>query len=54
MADSKEDIDLLFRSFLIDKVNETYNKYYRNIEKDNRCSKSSIFKQIKFLFRNIN
>src|SRR5215217_3285000 len=33
MVDSKEDIDLLFRSFLIDKVNETYNKYYRNIEK---------------------
>ena len=33
MAESKEDIDLLFRSFLIDKVNETYNKYYRNIEK---------------------
>jgi hypothetical protein len=33
MADSKEDIDLLFRSFLIDKINETYNKYYRNIEK---------------------
>ena len=34
MAESKEDIDLLFRSFLIDKVNETYNKYYRNIEKN--------------------
>jgi hypothetical protein len=33
MAESKEDVDLLFRSFLIDKVNETYNKYYRNIEK---------------------
>ena len=33
IADSKEDIDLLFRSFLIDKINETYNKYYRNIEK---------------------
>ena len=35
MADSKEDIELLFRSFLINVVNETYNKYYRNIEKDN-------------------
>ncbi|HSF49621.1 MAG TPA: hypothetical protein VLA74_02575 [Nitrososphaeraceae archaeon] len=35
MADSKEDINLLFRSFLINVVNETYNKYYRNIEKDN-------------------
>jgi hypothetical protein len=33
MADSKEDVELLFRSFLIEKVNETYNKYYRNIEK---------------------
>jgi hypothetical protein len=33
MTDSKEDVELLFRSFLIDKVNETYNKYYRNIEK---------------------
>jgi len=33
MADSKEDVELLFRSFLINKVNETYNKYYRNIEK---------------------
>jgi hypothetical protein len=35
MADSKEDIELLFRSFLIDKVNETYNKFQRSIEKDN-------------------
>ena len=35
MAESKEDIDLLFRSFLIDKVNETYNKFQRSIEKDN-------------------
>ena len=34
MAESKEDIDLLFRSFLMEKVNETYNKYYRSIEKD--------------------
>jgi hypothetical protein len=33
MADSKEDVELLFRSFLINIVNETYNKYYRNIEK---------------------
>jgi hypothetical protein len=33
MADSKEDINLLFRNFLMEKVNETYNKYYRNIEK---------------------
>jgi hypothetical protein len=35
MTESKEDIDLLFRSFLIDKVNETYNKFHRSIEKDN-------------------
>jgi hypothetical protein len=35
MAESKEDIDLLFRNFLIDKVNETYNKFQRSIEKDN-------------------
>ena len=33
LGDSKEDVELLFRSFLIDKLNETYNKYYRNIEK---------------------
>jgi hypothetical protein len=33
LEDSKEDTDLLFRSYLINKVNETYNKYYRNIEK---------------------
>ena len=32
LEDSKEDIDLLFRSFLINKVNETYNKFHRNIE----------------------
>jgi hypothetical protein len=35
MADSKEDINLLFRSFLIEKINETYNKFQRSIEKDN-------------------
>lgn len=35
LKESKEDIDLLFRSFLINKVNETYNKYYRSIKKDN-------------------
>ena len=35
MAESKEDIDLLFRNFLIEKVNETYNKFQRSIEKDN-------------------
>ena len=35
MAESKEDIDLVFRSFLIEKVNETYNKFQRSIEKDN-------------------
>ena len=33
MAESKEDIELLFRNFLIEKVNETYNKYQRSIEK---------------------
>ena len=32
LEDSKEDADLLFRSFLINKVNETYNKFHRNIE----------------------
>ena len=35
MAESKEDIDLVFRNFLIEKVNETYNKFQRSIEKDN-------------------
>ena len=35
MAESKEDVDLLFRNFLIEKVNETYNKFQRSIEKDN-------------------
>lgn len=35
MTESKEDINLLFRSFLIEKVNETYNKFQRSIEKDN-------------------
>ena len=33
LEDSKEDIELLFRSFLINKINETYNKYHRNIER---------------------
>ena len=32
LEDSKEDIDLLFRNFLIKKVNETHNKFHRNIE----------------------
>ena len=35
LAESKEDIDLLFRNFLIEKVNDTYNKFQRSIEKDN-------------------
>ena len=35
MTDSKEDVNLLFRNFLIEKVNETYNKFQRSIEKDN-------------------
>jgi septin family protein len=34
LEDSKEDTDLLFRSFLIKLVNETHNKFYRNITKD--------------------
>ena len=34
MADSKEDISLLFRSFLSAKINDIYNKFQRSIEKD--------------------
>lgn len=34
LEDSKEDIDLLFRSFLINKVNEIHNKFYRNVSRD--------------------
>lgn len=33
LEESKEDIELLFRGYLINRINETYNKYYRNIEK---------------------
>lgn len=32
LEDSKEDIDLLFRSFLMIKINETYNKFHGNIQ----------------------
>jgi hypothetical protein len=32
LEDSKEDVDLLFRSFLINKINETYNKFHGNIQ----------------------
>ncbi|HSF51546.1 MAG TPA: hypothetical protein VLA74_12355 [Nitrososphaeraceae archaeon] len=41
IGESKEEIDLLFRSYLINKVNETYNKYYRNIEKINQSNSES-------------
>ncbi len=33
LKESKEDVELLFRSYLVNKINDTYNKYYRNIEK---------------------
>ncbi|HET6715860.1 MAG TPA: hypothetical protein VFG90_01930, partial [Nitrososphaeraceae archaeon] len=32
LEDSKENIDLLFRSFLMIKINETYNKFHGNIQ----------------------
>ena len=33
LKESKEDIELLFRGYLVNKINDTYNRYYRNIEK---------------------
>jgi hypothetical protein len=38
LKESKEDVELLFRNYLINKINDTYNKYYRNIEKRNSDS----------------
>ena len=32
LKESKEDVELLFRSYLVNKINDTYNKYYRIIE----------------------
>ena len=33
LRDSKEDVDLLFRSFLINKINDTYSKHCKSIDK---------------------
>ena len=33
LRDSKEDVDLLFRSFLINKINDTYSKHNKSIDK---------------------
>ena len=52
LEDSKEDIDLLFRSFLINKVNETYNKYYRNVDKDNIVSNLPFSSRLNFCLEN--
>ncbi|HET9806812.1 MAG TPA: hypothetical protein VFP49_07875 [Nitrososphaeraceae archaeon] len=42
LKESKEDVELLFRNYLINKINETYNKYYRNIEKINSDSNAEV------------
>lgn len=52
LKDSKEDIDLLFRSFLINNVNETHNKYYRNIEKDNIVANLPFSNRLNFCLEN--
>ena len=52
LEDSKEDIDLLFRNFLLKQVNETYNKYYRNIEKDNIVSHLPFSNRLNFCLEN--
>jgi hypothetical protein len=52
LEDSKEDIDLLFRSFLINNVNETHNKYYINIEKDNIVANLPFSNRLNFCLEN--
>ena len=33
LKESKEDVELLFRSYIVNKINDIYNRYSRNIEK---------------------
>ena len=42
LKESKEDVELLFRGYLINKINDTYNRYYRNIEKINSDSNAEV------------
>lgn len=52
LEDSKEDTDLLFRSFLINKINDTYYKYYRSIEKNNEVPNQSFSNRLNFCLDN--
>ena len=42
LKESKEDVELLFRGYLVNKINDTYNRYYRNIEKINSDSNAEV------------
>lgn len=48
----KEDNDLLFRSFLINKVNETYYKYYKSLEKNNEIPNLPFSNKLNFCLDN--